>query len=94
MISVPTTPTLKSGVTASGTGIFENNCYLNATVSGGTAVSLTHIGGTVGIDSVEPMQTTGDQRVFTLDGRYLGTEVPATFRGVYIQNGKKQIKLY
>ncbi len=94
VISVPTTPTLKSGVTASGTGIFENNCYLNATVSGGTAVSLTHIGGTVGIDSVEPGQTAGDPRVFTLDGRYLGTEVPATFRGVYIQNGKKQIKLY
>ena len=94
VISVPTTPTLKSGVTASGTGIFENNCYLNATVSGGTAVSLTHIGGTVGIDSVEPGQTAGDQRVYTLDGRYLGTEVPATFRGVYIQNGKKHINLY
>ena len=94
VISVPTTPTLKSGVTASGTGIFENNCYLNATVSGGTAVSLTHIGGTVGIDSVEPEQTSGDPRVFTLDGRYLGTEVPANFRGAYIQNGKKHIKLY
>ena len=94
VISVPTTPTLKSGVTASGTSIFENNCYLNATVSGGTTVSLTHIGGTVGIDSVQPVQTSGDPRVFTLNGRYLGIEVPATFRGVYIQNGKKHIKLY
>ena len=93
VISVPTTPTLKSGVTASGTSIFENNCYLDATVSGGTAVSLTHIGGTVGIDSIVPEHTVNDPRVFTLDGRCLGTEVPANFRGVYIQNGKKNIKL-
>ena len=93
VISVPSTPTLKSGVTASGTGIFEDNCYLGATVSGGSTVSLTHIGGTVGIEEVEMEQTVNDPRVFTLDGRYLGTEVPATFRGVYIQNGKKHIKL-
>ena len=32
-------------------------------------------------------------RVFTLDGRYLGTEVPATFRGIYIQNGIKHLKV-
>jgi hypothetical protein len=85
--------TLKSGVTASGTGIFENNCYLNANVSGGTAVSLTYMGGTVGIDDVEAETITNDPRVFTLDGRYLGTEVPANFRGVYIQNGKKHIRM-
>ncbi len=93
VISVPSTPTLKSGVTATGTGIFENNCYLDATVSGGTSVSLTHIGGTVGIDDVVMEQIVNDPRVFSIDGRYLGTEVPATFRGVYIQNGKKHIKL-
>ncbi len=93
VISVPSTPTLKSGVTATGTGIFENNCYLEATVSGGSSVSLTHIGGTVGIDDVVIEQIVNDPRVFTIDGRYLGTEVPATFRGVYIQNGKKHVKL-
>lgn len=93
VISVPSTPTLKSGVTAAGTGIFENNCYLEATVSGGSSVSLTHIGGTVGIDDVVIEQIVNDPRVFTIDGRYLGTEVPATFRGVYIQNGKKHVKL-
>ncbi len=93
VISVPSTPTLKSGVTAAGTGIFENNCYLEATVSGGSSVSLTHIGGTVGIDDVVIEQIVNDPRVFSIDGRYLGTEVPATFRGVYIQNGKKHIKL-
>lgn len=93
VISVPSTPTLKSGVSATGTGIFENNCYLEATVSGGSTVSLTHIGGTVGIDDVVIEQIVNDPRVFSIDGRYLGTEVPATFRGVYIQNGKKHIKL-
>lgn len=34
-----------------------------------------------------------DPRVFTIDGRYLGTEVPATFRGIYLQNGQKHLKL-
>ena len=58
VISVPYTPTLESGVTASGTGIFENNCYLDATATGGTSVSLTHIGGTIGIDDVEMQEVT------------------------------------
>lgn len=63
-----------------GTSYFEGNCYVG--------------GGSVGIDDVETeQQIVNDPRVFTIDGRYLGTEVPATFRGVYIQNGKKHIKL-
>ncbi len=94
VISVPSTPTLKSGVTASGTDIFENNCYLDATATGGTTVSLTHIGGsTTGIDGVETTPATiDDPRVFTIDGRCLGTEVPDTFYGIYIQNGEKHLK--
>jgi len=53
LISTPSTPTLKSGVTVSGgTGIFENNCYLDATVSGGSSVSLTSTGGN-GIEDFE-----------------------------------------
>ena len=63
-----------------GTSHFEGNCYVG--------------GGSVGIDDVETgQQIVNDSRVFTIDGRYLGTEVPANFRGVYIQNGKKHIKL-
>lgn len=50
-------------------------------------------GGTTGINDVEVEHQVRDPRVFTLDGRYLGTEVPATFRGVYLQNGKKHVKL-
>ena len=94
IISTPAAPTLKKSVTANGgTGIFENNCYLNGTVSGGTNVTLTHLGGVVGIETVEVEQRISDPRVFTIDGRYLGTAVPDSFRGVFIQNGKKHLKL-
>ena len=82
-ISAPITPSLATGNSITG-GIayFEGNCY----VSGN--------GGTTGINDVEVEQRINDPRVFTLDGRYLGTEVPADFRGVYIQNGKKYVKSY
>jgi len=92
VISAPSTPTLKSGVTATGTGIFENNCYLDATATGGSSISLTYMGGTVGIEDFEMDQQANDPRIFTLDGRCLGTTLPEGFRGVYIQNGKKYVK--
>lgn len=81
VISAPVTPSLATGNNVTdGTSHFEGNCYVG--------------GGTVGIDDVETgQQIVNDPRVFTIDGRYLGAEVPATFRGVYIQNGKKHIKL-
>ena len=81
VISAPSTPSLATGNNVTdGTSHFEGNCYVG--------------GGSVGIDDVETMQQiVNDPRVFTIDGRYLGTEVPANFRGVYIQNGKKHIKL-
>ena len=81
VISAPSTPSLATGNNVTdGTSHFEGNCYVG--------------GGSVGIDDVETMQQiVNDPRVFTIDGRYLGTEAPANFRGVYIQNGKKHIKL-
>ncbi len=81
VISAPSTPSLATGNNViDGTSHFEDNCYVG--------------GGSVGIDDVETeQQSVNDPRVFSIDGRYLGTEVPATFRGVYIQNGKKHIKL-
>ena len=46
VISASSTPTLKSGVTVTnGTSLFEENCYLDATVSGGTNVSLSQYNG-------------------------------------------------
>ena len=42
VVSAASTPTLKSGVTASGgTSIFDGRCILDATVSGGSSVSLS-----------------------------------------------------
>ena len=46
VVSASSTPTLKSGVTVNGgTGIFDDKCYLNATVSGGSNVSLSEYTG-------------------------------------------------
>lgn len=46
VVSASSTPTLKSGVTVSGgTGIFDDNLYLNATISGGSNVSLSQYTG-------------------------------------------------
>ena len=82
VISAPSAPSLANGNNVTdGTSYFEGNCYVEGN------------GGSEGIDEVEAEQQINDPRVFTLDGRQLGTVVPATFRGVYIQNGKKHIKL-
>ena len=79
-ISAPTTPTIATGNNITGgTAFFEGNCYVDN-------------GSTQGIDEVEAERRINDPRVFTIDGRYLGTEVPATFRGIYIQNGQKHFK--
>ena len=55
----------------------------NGTISDGTGIGEVH--------SEESL--INDNRVYTLDGRYLGTETPENYRGVYIQNGKKQLKV-
>ena len=84
-ISAPTTPTLTNGNNVSdGTTYFEGNCI------------VANNGGSTGIDEIDSSNQAieqSDNRVFTIDGRYLGTEVPATFRGIYLQNGKKHLKL-
>ena len=93
IISCPFTPTLMSDVTATGTGFFENNCYWNATFSGGSSVTLNYLGGSTGIEEYDMEQPVNDNRIYTLDGRCLGTTLPEGFRGVYIQNGKKHVKI-
>ena len=83
-ISAPTTPSLATGNNVSdGTTYFDGNCI------------VANNGGSVGIEEIEnsELRIENDPRVFTIDGRYLGTSVPSNFRGVYIQNGKKHIKL-
>ena len=49
IVSTPSTPTVMSGVTVDGgNSIFEENCYLDATVSGGSAVTITNYGNSGG----------------------------------------------
>lgn len=81
-ISAPTTPSLTSDNSISGgTSLFEGNCFVNGS-------------GILRIEAAEDGQRIDDPRVFTIDGRYLGTEVPASFQGIYIQNGQKHFKSY
>ena len=37
--------------------------------------------------------TVNDGKIYTLDGRCLGKTLPDNFRGIYIQNGKKHVKV-
>lgn len=45
-----------------------------------------------GIEENEDKTTINDGNIYTLDGRCLGKSLPDGFQGVYIQNGKKQLK--
>ena len=88
MISAPATVT-----TLVNNGTINCNGYTLTYTSLSGNGTINSNGGTTGIDKIEIEQIVKDPCVFTIDGRYLGTEVPANFRGVYIQNGKKHIKL-
>ena len=57
----------------------------------GTVTFVPYVG-YVGIEEIYEDNTLKDNRIYTIEGRCLGTELPDDFRGVYIQNGKKHIK--
>lgn len=44
------------------------------------------------IDEQTLEEPAGDGRIYTIDGRCLGTTLPESFRGMYFQNGKKYVK--
>ncbi|MBO7276462.1 MAG: carbohydrate-binding domain-containing protein [Bacteroidales bacterium] len=49
IVSAPSTPTIMSGVTVDGgNSIFEENCYLNAIINGGSSVTMTNYGNSGG----------------------------------------------
>ena len=48
--------------------------------------------GAEGIDEISGDNIVKDNRVYTIEGRCLGTEVPENYKGVYIRNGIKYIK--
>ena len=45
-----------------------------------------------GIEEVSEGNTLKDRRIYTIEGRCLGTELPEDYKGVYIKNGEKYIK--
>jgi len=47
---------------------------------------------TTGIQSVEMATRPADHRIYSIDGRYVGTDFSVLNRGIYIINGKKVIK--
>ena len=47
---------------------------------------------TTGIQSMKPTTTSTAYRIYSLDGRYLGTNREALPRGIYIINGKKVVR--
>ena len=48
--------------------------------------------GSEGIDEIYGDNTLKDNRIYTLEGRCLGTKLPENYKGVYILNGIKYIK--
>ena len=48
--------------------------------------------GSEGIDEIYGDNIVKDNRVYTIEGRCLGTEIPENFKGVYIRNGRKYVK--
>ena len=58
----------------------------------GLVTFVPYIGGDDGISEISDAATINDNRIYTLEGRCLGTELPENYKGVYIQNGKKYNK--
>jgi len=96
---------LSTTVTVNGTWNLTGNSYVTTLVNNGVinkcGYTLTYGSlsgnGTInegeGIDENYLDETINDNRVYTIEGRYLGDEVPDDYRGVYIQNGKKHVKI-
>ena len=57
----------------------------------GTVTFVPYVG-YVGIEEIFEDKTLKDNRIYTIEGRCLGTELPDDFRGVYIQNKEKYYK--
>lgn len=48
--------------------------------------------GCEGIDEISAENMLKDNRVYTIEGRYLGAKLPENYKGVYLLNGKKYVK--
>lgn len=70
-----------------------NNSYI--LVKNGSNVTLraeNNSNWTTAIDNVPTVEMKADNRIYSIDGRYLGTDVEKLDRGMYIRNGVKFVK--
>ena len=96
---------INSAVDAKGSWTLTGNACVDNLVNNGAihtaGFTLTYgslsgsgtIDNGTGIGENTTEEPANDGKIYTLDGRCLGTTLPNNFRGVYIQNGKKQLKI-
>lgn len=63
--------------------------YLVSADAAAGAATFTVDGTTTGIMTVDGQVATGDNRVYNLQGQYVGTQLQSLPKGIYIVNGKK-----
>ena len=71
----------------------ENHIFhKNDDPSLGLVTYIPYVGGDDAIDEIVEPNALKDNRVYTIEGYCLGTELPKNYKGVYIFNGKKYVK--
>ena len=72
------------------------NNYILTITGGNATLTAGEPGWTTGIDNVtvngNTLKPAADNRIYSIDGRYLGTDVDKLDRGMYIRNGVKFVK--
>lgn len=72
------------------------NNYILTITGGNATLTAGEAGWTTGIDNVtvngNTLKPAADNRIYSIDGRYLGTDVEKLDRGMYIRNGVKFVK--
>ena len=90
----PSTITVERGAWTSCTAKISGNGKVNVTFTPAKRWFLDEVkikgSSTVGIETVKPASQT--IRIYTLDGRYVGTDKNSLPRGLYIINGKKVVR--
>ena len=66
--------------------------FMNYTSSQNSAVLYAKKTSTTGVQEIQVAKPVNNDRIYTLDGRYVGTDLDQLGRGLYIINGKKVLK--
>lgn len=76
-----------------GTKGFMGKPITNITQNADGTISFDFMGGdTTGIDGITTAMTEQPSAIYSLDGVYMGTDITALPKGVYVVNGKKVVK--